>query len=668
VKEHPYLTFGPTSDWVSLFTLALGVVALALALFASPRLRALFNRIPTRWFVGGLALVAALLSWFYLTHYLRGGPRIIDAAAYFLEGRVLSTGHFAFDVPEPSGSFRGRFLLPTPDGRLAVIFPPGYPLLLAVGFVLGAPLAVGPLLAALLVVATHFTTKTFFGDERAARLAAVLSTLSVTLRYHTADTMSHGFSALLVVLAVGAAAKRTRVSVVLAGLAAGLLVATRPMSGAVSVLLSVCAFGMRPALFLRFALGLVPGGVLLAAYQNAATGDFLGSTQLAYYALSDGPPGCFGLGFGPGIGCRFEHGDFVKEHLADGFWLAAAARVTVERLALHAIDIANFAPLALLVPWAAVRYRNEPAVRLLALAPLLIVLSYAPFYYPGSYPGAGARFYADVLPLEHALVALALVRTNLSRFAPAAALAGFSLHAVHEHEALAEREGGAPMFSPGALGSVKHGLVFVRTDHGFLLGFDPESRDPRRAIVVARERGDAHDRVLWEHLGRPPTYRYDYDVERGTTRVSPVRPDEAALRYEGESEWPPLAVPSGWAHPDFRSCLSRGQGLHLRADNGRTLRSNSDAIVEIELVAPTPGRYAVSVGWLADPRTPLTVIIAGKRHDLTSSRLGEPRVGACFAAQAFEADFSGPARARFDARGDLIIDYVELTPLETKKR
>ncbi|HEX6764986.1 MAG TPA: hypothetical protein VF103_05900, partial [Polyangiaceae bacterium] len=527
------------------------------------------------------------------------------------------------------------------------------------GFVLRAPFAVGPVLAALLVVATHFTTRTVFGDERVARLAAVLSTLSVTLRYHTADTMSHGFSALLVALAVGAAAKRTPVSVALAGLAAGLLVATRPVTGLVGVAVSLVSLGRRPALLPSFALGLVPGAILLTAYQHAVTGHFLGSPQLAYYALADGPPGCFRLGFGSGIGCRFEHGDFVKEHLADGFGFAAAARVTVERLALHTIDIANFAPLALLVPWAAFRYRNVPAVRSLALGIFLIVLAYTPFYYPGSYPGAGARFYADVLPLEHALVAFALLRTRLARFAPAAAFVGFALHAVHEHEALAEREGGAPMYSAAKLGDVKHGLVFVRTDHGFLLGFDPESLDARRGLVVARERGDAHDRVLWERLGRPPAYRYDYDVDLGTTRVSPAKPGDG-LRFESESEWPPLAVHSGWAHPDFRSCLSGGQGLHLRSENGVS--------TELELVAPAAGRYSVRVGWLADPSGEFRVTIAGTSHELSGDREAEPRGTGCFASHPFDIDLAGPVRARFDAPRDLIIDYVELTPLETKKR
>ncbi len=39
---------------------------------------------------------------------------------------------------------------------------------------------------------------------------------------------------------------------------------------------------------------------------------------------------------------------------------------------------------------------------------LLQVLAYAPFYFDGDYPGGGARFFADILPLEHVLVGLAL--------------------------------------------------------------------------------------------------------------------------------------------------------------------------------------------------------------------------------------------------------------------
>ncbi|HVR19633.1 MAG TPA: hypothetical protein VMS65_08050, partial [Polyangiaceae bacterium] len=625
------------------------------------------DRVPRLLFVGMLAVVATGLSWLYLAHYLGGGPRIIDAAAYFLEGRVLSTGQFAFDVPSPSASFRGRFLLPTPDGRLSVIFPPGYPLLLAAGFLVGAPLVIGPLLAGALVVATYATTRTLLGDERVARTAAVVSALCAALRYHTADTMSHGLSALLFTVAIGCAARRTGRFVVLAGLAAGWLVATRPVSGAAAAVLLLVVLRRHRGLVPLLVAGMLPGLVLFASHAHAATGSWFGSTQLSYYALADGPPGCFRYGFGAGVGCRFEHGDFVKEHLANGFGVLAASRVTIERLALHTIDVANLVPLALLVPWAAIRFRKEPNVLTLALAPLLVVLAYVPFYYPASYPGAGARLFADVLPLEHALLALALVRSGSARFAPGAMLLGFALHGVHQHVALAEREGGKPMFVSSALGQVTSGLVFVDTDHGFLLGHDPSSRDAKRGLIVARRRDDAHDRVLWERLGRPRSVRYDYDVDRGATLVAPYVPDASPLRFESEAEWPPLAVPLGWVHPDFRECLSRGQGLHLRpiAKSGSPSPS---ARVELELVPPSAGQYELSVGWLADPRAELRVSIGTSRASLVGASNGVSTGAGCFTGHAFSIELDQRARLTLNAADEVIVDYVELTPVETKKR
>jgi len=667
VKEHPYLTFGPTNDEVGLAALVLGVVLIAAVLVRGRSLAAVFERVPARWLVGALALGACALSGLYVVHYLGGGPRIIDATAYFLEGRVLSTGRFAFDVPDPSGSFRGRFLLPTPDGELGVIFPPGYPLLLAAGFLAGAPLAVGPLLAAALVVATYTTTRSLLGDERVARIAAGLSVACAALRYHTADTMSHGLSALLFTLAIGSAARKTRLAAALAGLAIGWLVATRPVSGAAAAAVVLLVLGRERKLVPLFVAGALPGLVLLTAHARAVTGSWLGSTQLAYYALADGPPGCFRYGFGAGVGCRFEHGDFVKEHLVNGFGALEAARITLERLALHGIDIANFVPLALLVAWAAFRFRNEANVRALALAPVALVLAYVPFYYPASYPGAGARLYADVLPLEHALLALGLARLKLARFAPAAMLLGFALHGIHQHVALAEREGGKPMFAASELGKRTSGLVFVDTDHGFLLGHDPSATDPTRSIVVARRRNDAHDRVLWERLGRPPAYRYDYDVDLGHTRVREYRPEPLSLRFEGEAEWPPLGVRSGWTHPDFRECLSRGQGLHLRPTRVAHA-ARPEMSVTIELVPPSSGTYEVHVGWLADPQAELRLSLGTHRTSLVGAQSTPRAARECLEAHAFTAELHARETVTLEGSEDVILDYLELTPTDAKKR
>src|SRR5262245_22228571 len=91
-----------------------------------------------------LALLASLLSWGYVVAYLRGGPRIIDATSYFLEARLIAEGRFSFALSDPAAATMGRFLVRSgaDAARAGVIFPPGYPAVLAVGHVLGAPLAV----------------------------------------------------------------------------------------------------------------------------------------------------------------------------------------------------------------------------------------------------------------------------------------------------------------------------------------------------------------------------------------------------------------------------------------------------------------------------------------------------------------------------------------------
>ena len=118
------------------------------------------------------------------------------------------------------------------------------------------------------------------------------------------------------------------------------------------------------------------------------------------------------------------------------------------------------------------------------------------------------------------------------------------------------------MFEPDVLRAhgIDHGLVFVRTDHGFALGHDPSVTSAERGVVVARWRGDGLDALLWNRLGRPNTYCYDYSpgVASSFASVRPCVPEANARRIEAESLWPPLAVRGGWMHPDYSgdSCVS----------------------------------------------------------------------------------------------------------------
>src|SRR4030095_12019125 len=87
----------------------------------------------------------------------------------------------------------------------------------------------------------------------------------------------------------------------------------------------------------------VPAVVLFFFHQRAATGGLSSTAQTLYYAQSDGPPGCFGYGFGPEVGCLGEHGDFLERYVPGGWSFAAALGTTGRRLLMHLPDALGFA-------------------------------------------------------------------------------------------------------------------------------------------------------------------------------------------------------------------------------------------------------------------------------------------------------------------------------------
>lgn len=657
--------FGLPPDVIAWSALALGA-ALLFAVRSSGTSR--LERLQPRVIVAALAGVAALLSAGYVAYYLRGGPRIIDATSYWLEARAFARGTVSFPVPAPSGDFRGRFLLSAPGARhLAVIFPPGYPALLALGFLAHAPLAVGPLLAAALVVATYWLALELTSRREVALVAALLSTLCAALRYHTADTMSHGLAALLLATLVAAALRRGRAAGAVAGLAAGWLVATRPVSGVVGVVLAVAILRSDRRALAVFAASLAPGLALLGLQQHASTGSWLGSSQLHYYALSDGPPGCFRYGFGANIGCRYEHGDFVQAHLLHGYGAVAALGTTGRRLLNHLVDAGNIELAAPLLVYGAVAGRKIGKLRFATAAVVGIMVAYVPFYFDGDYPGGGARFFADALPMEHVLMAWALVRLGWARFAAPALLLGFALRASYDHRALQRREGGLPMFQPALLArsGVTRGLVFVDTDHGFNLGHVPGDTDALHGVVVARASHDAHDVLLRDRLGRPPTYRYVYDAfgPVATPAVIPYplpRDASGPLVFEAEAEWPALAVQAGSVYPGLSgaSCVSRGRGLGFHPVAGR-------ARATIEVDAPGRGRYALALVFTAagSGAVPdLTLLIRDARWRGRAALA----VGGCWATPPLEVDLAAGATP-LDVEVDgapALLDRLELAPVQ----
>src|SRR6186713_1249862 len=101
----PLLELGPSRALSGRIALALGIVALAMALLRDrSRLRAL--HLSSRSLLTLYAALAFFLSCVYVVQFLHFGPRIVDATSYFLEARALAEGHLAFSVPEPTAAFR----------------------------------------------------------------------------------------------------------------------------------------------------------------------------------------------------------------------------------------------------------------------------------------------------------------------------------------------------------------------------------------------------------------------------------------------------------------------------------------------------------------------------------------------------------------------------------
>jgi hypothetical protein len=549
------------------------------------------------------AFVAAFLSLGYVAFYLRGGPRAAEAATYWLQGRAMAHGELAWTVPDPSASFRAHDLLFSAPDRQSGIFPPGYPLLLAPAFLVGAPMLVGPLVAAVLVIVTWLLAREVAlaagqPEERAesiGRVAVGLSILSVALRYHTAEALPHGATAVAVAAALACALRARRTDEPrlfgVTGLAVGFLLATHPVSavttGAVVAALAAGARGRARALGWMLAAA-VPGAALLLAANHAAIGRAFASPASAYLASFD-------------------------PHAPAG--LHASVVAVLRRLRVHMLDVANFEPLALLALVPLLRSRDggreserrSPAL-LLGLVVAGQLLLAAPLVTTSVSQGAGARLLVAVIPLEHVLIALALARLFSRRLAPAAmvtyalALAGFAVHAANDHEALAASDLGRPHYEPDVAreANVTHGLLFFDDDPGFELACDP-GVPASHGIQAVRMRGDDHDRLLYDSLGHPAIHRY---VATGSTASvtywSPPSGASDSWRFESESDWPPIAAHGGQAEVIETTTASEGHALALEPTGGGD--GDGDATLTIALPVPRGPTPPERKTWMVTPR------------------------------------------------------------------
>jgi hypothetical protein len=605
-------TWARPSDTPSKIALGLAVGLLVAALIpGGPRwiassldFASLVDEARKRRFLTVAGFVAAFLSLGFIAFYLHGGPRSPEAAAYWLQGRALAHGELSWTVPEPSANFRARDLLFAAPDRVAGIFPPGFAVLLAPAFLMGAPMLVGPLLAAGVVVATWLLARELAmaasagpagapvgaEQEMIGRVAAGLSILSAALRYHTADALPYGAAALALTVAVACALRARRTHeprlFAVAGLALGFLVAAQPATAVpAGAVIGALAWGAsRRARALSWTVvAALPGVLLLLAANRAAVGHVLASPASAYASAFGGH---------------------------DALAPRALAAATLRGLREHLADVDNLEPLALLalVPLFRGSRRGVSLVALvlagqLAVSVLTGVTSGTPI--------AGARMLVPALPIEHALMALALARVFPATFARATlvtfalALAGFAVHVSNDHARRANADTGHPHYEPDVAreGNVTHGLLFFEDDEGFELAFDP-GVPASHGVQAVRLRGDDHDRILYDSLGHPAIHKYVPAAAGSSASVpfwSPPGAGNDAYRFEAESDWPPVALTGGRAvvRDVPGSCASEGHVLQVTPSASST---TAEASVTIALPVPRGPTPADRKSWNLAPR------------------------------------------------------------------
>jgi 4-amino-4-deoxy-L-arabinose transferase-like glycosyltransferase len=248
-------------------------------------------------------------------------PHLEDEHANLFQAEVFAAGRATVGVPREPDSFFVPFVINTGEGKRFGKYPPGYPLLLALGAALGQPWLVNSLAAALGILGVYLLGRDLF-DGDTGLLAAALGAVSPMFVLLSGTLLAHVSSIAALMLfswAFVRARQPHEPSPVLFALGAGLLLGwaaiIRPWTAlAVAfpfVLLGLWDVARSRGRALRFYLVLALAVALVCTLQlvfnQAATGSPLTNTYRMWWPYDT-------VGFGPG------HGRDAKGHTLAKGW------------------------------------------------------------------------------------------------------------------------------------------------------------------------------------------------------------------------------------------------------------------------------------------------------------------------------------------------------------
>lgn len=437
-----------------------------------------------------------------------------DESGYSFEARIFVSRHLkaaplvgaTADVrATPDEIFFGNHVL-RPNGWFPK-FPPGWPAVLAVGYMISAPWVITPILSLFSLVTIAAIGRQVF-SEQVGRLAICFAVLSSFYLVNSIGMMSHALCGLLSAVACfclfcGLDTGRLSYFWGMFG-CLGVALQVRPYTAFVlaAVMTAVALWRTRtnPALCLRvFAVGCCLGGLALIgvlAYNHLYTGHWLQSP----YALAAGAQAPPELSFHP---ARIWQG------------IAQYGRQTFEE------SLIGIFPFAYLLAGYAVFTEQENRWKTWVLAAIYLSLVIAYLAHPeGSGNFFGERFHFEgifaVFLLAARGAALLFERWRLSRAATALVLGLLAVLQLNQQAATAitvSRQGEPYRKIRAATAQVPNGIVFLHDSPGFVAKhFNLNQADWRHAPHIFLVDADPDARNEWTCRYEASTWTVaDYD-------------------------------------------------------------------------------------------------------------------------------------------------------------
>lgn len=362
-----------------------------------------------------LALTAVVLGSLVARHVFEDIPHLEDEAAYVWQAQAIAGGHLSLPTPTCPRCFLVPFVVDA-NGLRSGKYPPGWPVVLAFGEIIGARWLINPLLAGFSVWLIYRLGKKLL-DERTALLAAFLTVTSPFFVMNSGTLLSHPWSLFLSAAFILAwldvssscPTRPTWLPALCAGLSLGVLALTRPLT-AVGVALPFAAHGayllLKGDQGLRRRLLAVAGAAAAVAalyllWQFAVTGNALLNPYTLWWPYDT-------IGFGLAVG-RQEGGYFPAD---------AIPNLKVS-LSFGNFDLFGWPGLSgIFLPFGLLAVLRKPRALLVSLVLPALVAAYM-LYWIGSWL-YGPRYYYEAL-ISAVLLTAAGITWLAGRLAPPSA-------------------------------------------------------------------------------------------------------------------------------------------------------------------------------------------------------------------------------------------------------